>query len=491
MPSRSMRKVTLFTLFFLFSFQLLWSQRKGSLPEDHLSSAELASHLRFLASDEMLGRMTGTNEINIAARYVAEQFRMAGVLPVPGLNEYYQDVLLERVTLAQSGRLIIGKDTLLHRKEMIVARGSSADLEAELVFAGSGTKEELATKDLKGKILVTNYQGSSLATAKWKSAAEAGAVAVVELYRGNFPWQSILQFLGQSSFRIAPDGKQVDLPYLLLNDAQSVYEAALAGGGSVKGSIHSEGVLVQKVQARNVLGMVRGSDPVLREEYMLLMAHYDHVGAGLRAGATPEDTIFNGARDNAVGTVALMAAAKVLAAQPPARSVIFAAVTSEEVGLIGSSYLADHFPLPLEKLVYTHNTDGAGYNDTTVVTVIGLERTTAEERLKAGAARYGLGVIPDPAPEQNLFNRSDNVSFARKGVPAPNFGMGLRSFDAEIAKYYHRPADQADEHFDFTYFSRYCQAFAHAARLVADMKERPVWRQGDPYEEAGKKLYGR
>ena len=490
MPSRSMVKFPLLVVLSLLSFETMWPQRKGSLPEDNLTRAELSSHIRFLASDELLGRMTGTNEINIAARYIAEQFRMAAVLPVPGLNEYYQDVPLERVTLSRSGWLILGKDTLLQKKDMIIARGSAADLNGDVIFAGTGTTEELAAKDLRGKIVVTKYQNSSLATGKLNAAAEAGAITVVELYHGNFPWQSILQFLGQSSFRIAPEGKQANLPYVLINDAQSTFETALSGGESMKASLHSEGVMIEKVRARNVLGMIRGSNPALREEYILLMAHYDHVGAGLRGGATPEDTIFNGARDNAVGTVALMAAARALAVRPPARSVLLAAVTSEEVGLMGSSYLADHFPIPLQKIVYTLNTDGAGYNDTTIVTVIGLERTTAEDQLKAGAARYRLGVIPDPVPEQNLFNRSDNVSFARKGVPSPNFSMGIRAFDAEISKYYHRPADHADEHFDFNYFTRYCRAFTHAARLIADIKQRPVWKQGDTYEQAAKKLYG-
>lgn len=491
MPSRFLRNSASSALLLLLFTPSLWSQRQGTLPEDRLTQAELSAHIRFLASDEMLGRMTGSNEILVAARYIAEQYRMAGLLPVPGLNEYYQHVPLEQATVSHAGHLIIGTDTLLQRRDMIVTRGRAGDIAGAMVFAGTGTADELAGVNVKGNILVTNYQGSTLATVKWNSAAQAGAVAVVELYRGNFPWSSVIQFLGQSSYRLAADGKQPDIPYLLLNDSQGKYDSLLKSGNTFRALIHSEGVKVQKVDARNVVGMVRGSDPVLRDEYILLMAHYDHVGARLTAGATPEDTIFNGARDNAAGTVALIAAAKALAAQPPARSVLFAAVTSEEVGLIGSAYLADHFPLPLEKVVYTHNTDGGGYNDTTIVTVIGLERTTAEERLKAGAGRYGLGAIPDPAPEQNLFNRSDNVSFARKGVPSPTFSMGVRAFDAEIAKYYHRPADQADEHFDFVYFARYCRAYVHAARLIADMKQRPVWKAGDPYEDAGKKLYGK
>ena len=141
MPSRSMVKFPLLVVLSLLSFETMWPQRKGSLPEDNLTRAELSSHIRFLASDELLGRMTGTNEINIAARYIAEQFRMAGVLPVPGLNEYYQDVPLERVTLSRSGWLILGKDTLLQKKDMIIARGSAADLNGDVIFAGTGTTE--------------------------------------------------------------------------------------------------------------------------------------------------------------------------------------------------------------------------------------------------------------------------------------------------------------------------------------------------------------
>jgi hypothetical protein len=139
--------------------------------------------------------------------------------------------------------------------------------------------------------------------------------------------------------------------------------------------------------------------------------------------------------------------------------------------------------------VFDLNTDGAGYDDTTIVTVIGLERTTAESAIRQGSERYGLKAIGDPVPEQHLFDRSDNANFARLGIPAPNYSAGLRAFGPEILKYYHKAADQADDSFNFSYFTTFCKAYVHSARLIADMKEKPFWKSGDEYEKAGKALY--
>ncbi len=148
-----------------------------------------------------------------------------------------------------------------------------------------------------------------------------------------------------------------------------------------------------------------------------------------------------------------------------------------------------HPLVPLDRTVFALNIDGGGYSDTTIATVIGLERTTADALIAAGAAAYGLNVIPDPAPEQNLFDRSDNVNFARQGIPAPTFSPGFRSFsDPGVATYYHRPQDEADDDFDYAYLRRFVQAYAHAARRIADSPYRPVWKPGDTYEPAARAL---
>ena len=146
--------------------------------------------------------------------------------------------------------------------------------------------------------------------------------------------------------------------------------------------------------------------------------------------------------------------------------------------------------IPLEKTIFNLNTDGAGYNDTGAVSIIGYGRTGTNDQLKKATDAFGLRIIADPAPEQGLFDRSDNVSFAVKGVPAVCFSPGLTEFDQEISKYYHQVTD-GPETIDYPYLAKFCQSLTLMGRLVADMDGKPTWVAGDKYEEAGKKLYGR
>ncbi len=467
------------------------AQVAGSLPEDRLTQSELSAHIRFLASDELLGRKTGSHELNIAARYLAEQFRSYGVVPAPSMTDYFQDVPLERHTPPAQGMLVLGRDTLHQGKDVMFLRGDAADVRAEVEYIALATAEDIKTRNVRGKIVVARFQNQVTALARWRAATAEGAVGFVELFGTGISWRALQQYLRRPSIRLASEGDvPSSLPYALVDDRGGRLDSLVTRSGKITALLRSAGVQRSPIRSRNVLGLIPGTDPKLRDEYILVMAHYDHEGAHGGGGSTQTDTIYNGARDNAMGTSALLAAAKSLALQRPARSVLVAAVTAEEEGLLGSTYLSNHFPVRLRQLVYVHNSDGAGYNDTSLVTVIGLERTTAEPALKTSAERYGMKAGADPAPEQNLFDRSDNVTFARKGVPAPTYSPGFTSFDAEMGKYYHRPADQADEQFDFAYFTRFCKAFAHAARLIADMKERPRWRVGDAYEKAAKELYG-
>lgn len=242
------------------------------------------------------------------------------------------------------------------------------------------------------------------------------------------------------------------------------------------------------LKTQNVVGIIEGTDPMLKSEYVLVMAHYDHLGAR-RTAATTTDTIFNGARDNAMGVVALMHVAEAFSKVPTRRSVVILPVSAEEIGLHGSRHYVQNPVVPLNRTVYVSNIDGAGYNVTDAVTVIGLGRTTAKPHFEAAGKAFGIRVLDDPAPEQGLFNRSDNVNFARVGIPAPTFSAGFTAFDETIMKYYHQPADQADEHFDFEYLHRYVQVFVNATRRIADADERIRWTPGDPYESAFNTLF--
>ena len=246
--------------------------------------------------------------------------------------------------------------------------------------------------------------------------------------------------------------------------------------------------------SQNVLGVIAGSDPQLKDEYVMLLAHYDHVGTGDHGGGmrppTEADSIYNGARDNGMGVVALLHAARTLAADPPARSVVLFAAGAEEMGLVGSRYYAENPLVPLEQTVFALNVDTGGYSDTSAVTVVGLERTTAAALIREGARRAGLGITPAPDPRMQLFRRSDNINLARRGIPAPTFSPGFLSFsDPGVADYYHQVGDEVDD-LDFAYLARFAEGYAEAARLIADAPERPRWTPGDEFEATARALYG-
>ncbi|MFN8352934.1 MAG: M20/M25/M40 family metallo-hydrolase [Spirosomataceae bacterium] len=323
---------------------------------------------------------------------------------------------------------------------------------------------------------------------KMKLAAEKGAAALIEIFTLPMPWQTVLRYFGSDRLNLAGETTHSSIPHVwisgqakksLPNDLRSI-------------TMRFAGQTRKPVRSYNVAGIIEGADPQLKNEYVILSAHYDHVGTGKNGGNTfsASDSIFNGTRDNAFGTVAVLMAAQALSEQKPKRSVLLLGFTAEEIGLLGSRYYADHPLVPFKQCVYNLNCDGAGYSDTTLVTMIGLNRTDAKTEIEQGCQAFGLTVNDDPAPEQNLFDRSDNVSFAAKGIPAPTYSLGFRKFDAEIMKFYHQATDNP-ETISFGYLLKYCQAYVHTARLIADRATAPKWAPGDKYEKAYAELYGK
>lgn len=490
---------------------LLFSgQMQGQAPEFELSQTEIEAHLRFLADDALEGRRTGEPGNDIAAAYIAAQYAAHGLKTVPGAKGYYQMVPFEAITPPSKAELTLDKQTYTQGEDLLIMTGNADNIKADAVFANFGWADtehghdDYKGLDVKGKIVFVlpgTPEGQDPLTVfnamgeKRRLAKEQGAVALIELYRLPFPWSFFLSYFGKESLSLAdeveaPEPGDGTFVYGWLKETDKGMAKRLQSGKRAKVSLLSQGFERRSVMSQNVIGIVEGTDPELRDEYLLLTAHYDHVGTGKNGGApyTEQDSIFNGARDNAFGTAALLGAAKALAAQAPRRSVIFLAVTGEEIGLLGSQYYAEHPLLPLEQTIFNLNTDGAGYNDVSYVSIVGYGRSGTDQHIEAAANIFGLDVFPDPAPEQNLFDRSDNASFAKKGVPALCFSPGLTSFDEEIAKYYHQAADNPDT-IDFPYLHKYAQAFTRAARLIADDDKRPFWVEGDKYEEVGKALY--
>ena len=476
-------------------------------PEFSFKQGELEAHMRFLASDELEGRRTGEQSNRVAARYIAEQFRLHGAGYVPGLQTYFQPIYFEKTSSGGKGTLQAGSESLSFETDWILLSGNSATIDASVVYAGYGLEDaskgwdDYKGLDVKGKIVLVQAglpesqsprEAMASAAAKKKLAAEKGAVAIIELYNATTPWNFIGKFLAGERVSLAEQsaGTPVTIPHIWANGKEPRITKVLREAPSV--SLTTPGRDIRRVLSYNVAAYIEGSDPKLKDQYIILSAHYDHVGVGTQGGQpfTPEDSIFNGARDNAFGVTGILAAAKAFSQLKPKRSILFFAFTGEELGLLGSRYYSENPLLPLNKAVFNLNCDGAGYNDTSILSVIGLERTGASKQIEQAAKTFGLGVVGDPAPEQNLFDRSDNVNFAIKGIPAPTFTPGFKDFDAEIMKYYHQATDNP-ETIDFDYLLRYTKAYVLAARLIANLPTPPRWVSGDKYEAAFEKLYGK
>lgn len=478
---------------------------RAQAPEFNFNEKDIRVQMEFLAGDFLAGRRTGSIGNDIAAEYIAAHLRAYGYTSPEGITDFKQPVPFEASKPPVSSSMIINKQTLQAGDDFIILSGPAANIKGAGVFAGHGWVDEAtnhddyANLDVKGKIVFVlpgppgAKDPNSIVGAmrKKRDMAEArGAAALVELYQLPFPWAMFASYFGGESLRIADEEKKESkIVYAWLNKNEALPFPTIQSAKKLQVSLQSSGFISNAVQSNNVVGILEGTDPVLKNEYLLITAHFDHVGVGSQGGAyTPADSIFNGARDNAFGTIALLNTAKALAEQRTARSIIILAVTGEEIGLLGSEYYAQHPVVPLEQVIFNFNTDGAGYNDTGAVAIIGWNRTGTNDMLVAGTTPFGLRIVEDPAPEQGLFDRSDNVSFAARGVPALCFSPGFVEFDDAMLKYYHQPADEPAS-IDYPYLTKYCQAFTHSCRFIANNPTRPQWAAGDKYEAAGKELY--
>jgi hypothetical protein len=492
-------------LLFLPLFLTGQTEIDRDLPEFDFNKLDLAGDMHFLASDYLRGRRTGSLGNEIAAEYIAAKLRAYGYAPInPADSSYFQQVPLRRVNAPEEASVRVGDQSYALGDNLLVLRGPQAKGSGEVVFANYGWVDEenghddYADLDVDGKIVITRagipgdpgmqgvFRGMS---EKADMAAAAGAIALYEIYSLPFPWGGFRNYVGGERIGVDDGSPAATIPYGFLKASDELVAQLTAG--EMSGSMTSTGMRAEDIASRNVGGIIRGSDPGVADEYLLITAHFDHVGVGAEGGGayTEADSIFNGARDNAFGTISMLAAARAFAETPPRRSVIILAVTGEEVGLLGSQYFAENPLIPLDRIVFNFNTDGAGYDATDAVSLIGANRTGIDPQVRAAAEAFGKRVINDPAPEQGLFDRSDNVSFAARGIPALTFSGGTTGFSDEIMKYYHQVTDNP-ETIDMQYLKEYCQIFTLAARLIANRDELPFWMEGDKYEAAGKELYG-
>lgn len=485
-------KTTPLVFTFLWAMSFICHAQDDQLAkvDETINAQEIEDQIYFLASDQMQGRKIGTPQIDQAATYIAEKLTEYGAQPVEGNKDLYQNIDFERVTAADKLTVTLEGQSY---KQVSAFESSDTKLSASAVYIGFGSTDDFEKTDVKGKVVVVkagsadaqDFRSSFFSGRnKRQLAATQGALALIEIINlDDQSWGFIQNYNGGEKISLATDDPSSDFNHIWIRSDQ---EVVWTTGQAMQISLEVQGVRKEQFQSKNVVAMIPGTDPELKDQYMIYSAHYDHVG--VKSGTQEADTIFNGARDNAVGVVTVLSVAKNLGKHPTKRSALFILFTAEENGLLGSQYYVEHPLIPLNQMVFCFNSDNGGYNDTSLTTIIGLERTTAANHIKTAAQMTGLKATDDPAPEQNLFDRSDNVHFARAGIPAPTYSLGFTAFDAEIAKYYHQVTDNPDN-LDYPYLVKFFRSYVLSSRLIADDPHTPFWVEGDKYFPAGKALY--
>jgi hypothetical protein len=487
-----MRKA--FFAILIFASTLGFAQKKkGADINDIIKPEEIEAHLSFLAADEMRGRNAGSPEIEIAANYIRSNFKREGVKTIPGADQYFQKVDQIKLTVPTFGKARIGDKEFNLKENLLIIDGDSTSWSGDFIYVGYGSEEDLKKFDLNGKMVLALAGAKdadmlnkvmNASNQKLKNVKDAGGIGLVEfLVLPQAPWPTLVNYLSQPSWSIRRPGAVI--PHVFLKPAD-LASFSLQENQTIKGSLAISGKKRISVPGKNVVGLIEGTDSKLKDQYIVVTAHYDHIGVGKTKDG--QDSIFNGARDNAIGATALMQTAKYLKLNPPKRSVLLVALTSEEKGLLGSKWYTENPLIPLDKTVLSINCDGVGYNDKTILTSISWGRTSSDPVVAKAAKSFGLGVGGDPDPKEGFFERSDQVSFASKGVVAIKLQPGLARMDDEIRKYYHRQADEVSS-LDFEYLTKFYKTFVTAVQLLANDPQKFSWNKGDKYEEVSKKLY--
>ena len=505
----------------------------------------IRQHVRFLSHDLLEGRGTGQRGGDVAAEYIATQFALYGLKPAGDNGSYMQKVPLVGITPSPETRFWFvpphGSAMELKPLDDYVAYDETqqpqSDVDADLVYVGYGIEapeykwDDYKGTDVKGKVLLMLvneppsddpkfFKGPALTyygrwTYKYEEAARKGAVGAILIHKtdmASYGWEvvrnsnsgekSFLKAEGQPQLKVASWiqlGVAQKLASVAHMDLDTMFaDARSPGFKPVELPIKLKAHMVSKIRrfdSNNVLAMVPGSDRKLKDEAIMYTAHYDHLGV---RPDVPGDNIYNGAQDNATGCGILLEIARAYgqAAQKPRRSVIFASVTAEEQGLLGSEYLGKHPPIPAGKISLDMNYDDVKpLGAPEEVEVSGAERTTFYPIVQATAKEFRLTIRPDARPEAGHFYRSDHFSLARVGIPSfsINEGMkfkghpeawGLEQDREYTAKHYHQPSDEYHPEMDFTGDSALARFGFALGWEAAVLPQRIEWQKGDEFEAA-------
>ena len=499
---------------------------------DSASAQRVRADVEFLASDSLEGRDTGSRGYLIAADYVASQFRAIGLEPAGEKGGWFQQVPFRRASFETPPRMTLtvgGKTVALEQGKDAGVRPSvtakTRNLTAGFVFVGYGLKDprhgfdDYRGLNLKGKIAVAlagtpkglpSEIEAHLNASKDRMAAEAGAVGFVEIGDGGRP-NSLRRYNRPLIDWVDTNGRAGSTPAgivlqlgLSKEIAERLFEGAPRSLALVQSDAKRDGKAGPRgfalrptlsVQAESkwedftspeVIALLKGSDPTLAAEHVVLMGHLDHLG--VKPDAKPgEDAIYNGALDNAAGVATMLEAARLFATQPvrPKRSILFIANTGEERGLLGADYYAGHPTVPASSIVGLVDLDmPLLLYPFTDVTAFGADHSTIGAVVAEAGRSMGVSVSPDPMPEEAIFTRSDHYQFVRRGVPAVPLMTGHANggkdiWNSWLNKIYHSPQDDLTQKIDWDAGARYALLNYRISRAMADAPSRPMWLQGD------------
>ena len=523
-----------------------------SLPK--IDQQAILQHIKVLSGDDFEGRAPGTAGEDKTVEYLTSQFKQIGLQPGNTDGTYTQAVPLVGLTPTATQPLTIaggaqkGRKTYKWSEDYVAFTKHVAETaglqNSELVFVGYGVVapeykwDDFKGMDLKGKTLVVlvndpqvpdaadpskldqkMFNGNAMTyygrwTYKYEEAARQGAAGVFIVHEtgpAGYPYSVVQGFLGERFDLVTPDknmGRSDIEGWFSLETAKEVLKMAGHDFDALKkqaiardfkpvplGLSASLGIrnAMRTVQSRNVLARLEGSDPELKDEYVVYSSHWDHLGVGEPVNG---DKIYNGALDNASGVASLLEIARAFTQleQKPKRSILFLMVTAEEQGLLGSQYYSVTPVYPLDKTLANINMDGVNqWGRTKDITVIGMGASDLDDYLRAAATEQGRTLRPDPEAEKGFYYRSDHFNFAKQGVPAlytdsgtefigkdPEYGKQKR--DEYTAKDYHAPSDEIKPDWDLSGAVEDAQLMMAVGLRVANADKFPEWKPGNEFK---------
>ncbi len=510
-----------------------------------INAQSLITHIRKLASDEFEGRSPSSKGEALTIQYVTEQFKAAGCTPGNPDGTFVQTVPLLSYRTQASGPMKVARgDKTVEMKfadDFVAWTRKPVDrftLDGELVFVGYGVTapeynwNDLDGVDLKGKVLVMLVNDPPVADEKmfggramtyygrwpykFEQAARAGAAGCLVIHEtgpAGYGWDVVKNSWGSESFTfLGPDNNESLCPvegWITTPMAEQAFALAGTTLADVKAAALKPDFApiplgaritfeasnsIRRVESRNVVAKIDGSDAKLKNEIVIFSAHWDHLGIGTPVDG---DAIYNGAVDNATGVAGMLELAKAYGKmrRKPKRTILFLLPTAEERGLLGSAYYGANPLYPLERTVANINIDGLNtLGRTRDVTVVGFGKSTLDDITVEAARQQGGRIVkPDPEPEKGSYYRSDHFNLAKVGVPALYLGSGTE-FIGKPADYgatkrkeytslrYHKPSDEVQDTWDLAGAVEDLQLAFHIGLQVANAAAIPTWREGDEFK---------